>query len=330
MRKIDLQWFSRELGYVSPLLSNLASDYSKKVRDGLIGSVIFPRILVGKPSGRYATFSAENAFKVPDVDMAGERSQAREFASSGKMVDYATSRKGLKSFIDEGDLQFMDGPFKLWERQKAELLVSKLELAQEKRIADTIFALSGRSTTLSGTGVDKGKKWSGASDTAGGDPYGDIIDAITQMFFRPNLMVIPESVYDAIEFHPRLINKLGEANLIKKVDEANLAKLFRIGRVIISKGKADFSKRNSDKTVTLSNIWQNNVVLAYTSDVWDEPCAGKTLMVKYPQADNSGYVVRTWDEEDGGILGGEYVQVAHDVNELVVSKELLYTIKEVL
>ena len=41
-------------------------------------------------------------------------------------------------------------------------------------------------------------------------------------------------------------------------------------------------------------------------------------------------MVRAWDEEDGGILGGEFVQVAHDVCELVVAKDLLYTIKEVL
>jgi hypothetical protein len=320
----------REKGYVSPLLSNLASDYSKKVREGLIAPIIFPRVQVGKPSGKYATFDAENAYKVPDVTMAGERSQANEFAASGKMKNFSTSQYGLKSFIDEGELQFMDGPFKSWEKSKTELLVSKLELAQEKRIADTIFALSGRSSSLTGTGAVAGKKWANASESVGGDPYQDIITAIGQMFFRPNLMVISEAVYDAIEFHPRLINKLGEANLIKKVDEANLAKLFRIDRVIFAKGKADFGKRKDDKSVTLSSIWGNNVVLAYTSDVWDEPCAGKTLMVKYPQADNNGYIVRTWDEQDGGILGGEYIQVAHDVDELVVSENLIYTIKEVL
>lgn len=320
----------RELGYVSPLLSNLASDHSTKVREGLVAPLIFPRVPVGKPSGKYATFSAETAFKVPDVTMAGERSRANEFAASGEMADYATSRYGLKSFIDEADLSFMDGPFKLWEKRKTELLSSKLELAQEKRIADTIFALDGRSATLSGTGTAKTNKWSAASPSAGGDPYGAIIDAIANLFYRPNLMVIPEAVYDAIEFHPRLIDKLGEANLVKKVDEANLAKLFRIDRVIIAKGKADFGKRNASKTVSLSGIWGANVVMAYTSDVWDEPCAGKTLMVNYPQADNTGYVVRTWDEEDGGILGGEYVQVAHDVAELVVAPDLIYTIKDAL
>ncbi|MDR0708929.1 MAG: hypothetical protein LBF77_02550 [Spirochaetaceae bacterium] len=320
----------RELGYVSPLLSNLAADYSKKVREGLIAPILFPRIQVGKPSGKYAVFSAENAYKVPDVTMAGERSRAHEFATSGKMKDYATSRYGLKSFIDKADLEFMDGPFKLWERQKTEMLVSKLELAQEKRLADTVLALSGRSTALSGTGTAKTNKWGSAGSAAGGDPHAAIKDAIAQLFFRPNLMILSESVYDAIEYHPRLLDKLGEANLIKKVDEANLAKLFRIDRVIIAKGKADFGKRDKDETLTVSSIWGNSVILAHTSDVWDEPCAGKTVSVKYTEADGQGYVVRTWDEEDGGLLGGEYVQVGHDVAELVVAEELIYSLKDVV
>ncbi|MDR2808071.1 MAG: hypothetical protein LBB43_03590, partial [Spirochaetaceae bacterium] len=126
------------------------------------------------------------------------------------------------------------------------------------------------------------------------------------------------------------LEKLGEANMIKKVDEQTLAKLFRIDKVIIAKGRADFGKRGESKSVTVTNIWGDTVVLAYTSNTWNEPCAGKTLMVKYNEADGSGYVVRTWNEEDGGILGGEYVQVSHDVVELVVSEELIYSLKDVL
>jgi hypothetical protein len=321
---------ARELGYVSPLLSNLAVDYSKQVRKGLIAPILFPRTTVGKPSGKYAVFSAENAYKVPDVTMAGERSRAAEFATSGKMKDYATSRYGLKSFIDKGDLEFMDGPFKLWERQKTEMLVSKLELAQEKRVADKVLGLAGRTTALAATGTTKANKWGNASNAAGGDPHAAVKDAIGKLFFRPNLMILSESVYDALEYHPRLLDKLGEANLIKKVDEANLAKLFRIDRVIISQGRADFGKRTADETLTVSSIWGNSVVLAYVSNVWDEPCAGKTVAVNYREADGQGYVVRTWDEEDGGILGGEYVQVAQDVAELVVAEDLIYALTDVV
>jgi hypothetical protein len=316
----------RKYGYVNPLLSNLAVDYSQKVREGLVGSILFPRIPVPKPTGKYAVFDAETAYKVPDTTMAGERSQANEFNASGKKVSYATTPHGLKAFIDNADLEFMEGPFKLWEKRKAELLVSKLELAQEKRIADTILNLSGRSTTLTGTGNAKTNKWAEGK----GDPYEAIKEAIGKLFFRPNVMLFNEAIYDALEYHPKLIEKLGEANLIKKVDEANLAKLFRIDRVIITKGRADFGKRNSEGTVNPKDIWGDAVTLAHTNDQWDQPCAGKTFCLQYAEADSDGYVVRTWDEEDGGVLGGEYVQVAHETEEVVVCKDLIYTIKEVL
>ena len=226
---------ARENGYVSPLLANLASDYSRSARQGLIAPLIFPRVTVGKPSGKYAAFDAETAFKVPDVTMAGERSRAHEFAASGKMKDYATSRYGLKSFIDKADLEFMDGPFKLWERRKTELLVGKLELAQEKRVADTIFALAGRSTALSGGGTGKANKWTSASATSGGDPHEAVVDAIGKMFFRPNIAVIPEAVYDAIEYHPRLLDKLGEANLINEGYKAISIILFLISLTLFGK-----------------------------------------------------------------------------------------------
>jgi hypothetical protein len=317
---------ARKYGYVDPLLSNLAVDYSRKVREGLVGPIVFPRVPVTKPSGKYAEFDKETAFKVPDTAMAGERSQAKEFHASAKKKSYATTPHGLKSFIDNADLEFMDGPFKTWEKSKTELLVSKLELAQEKRIADTILNLSGRSTTLTGTGTAKGNKWANGK----GDPYEEIKAAIAKLFFRPNLLLFNEAIYDALEYHPELIKKLGEANLIKKVDEANLAKLFRIDRVIISKGRADFGKRNSGETVDPKDIWGDAVILAHTNDQWDQPCAGKTLILKYKEADSNGYVVRTWDEEDGGVLGGEYIQVAHETDEIVVCEDLIYTIKEAL
>jgi hypothetical protein len=321
---------ARKYGYVDSLLSNLAVDYAGTIRKGLVGPVIFPRIKVGKPSGKYAVFDKENAFKVPDTTMAGERSRANEFHVSAKTENYATTAHGLKAFIDDADLEFMDGPFKLWERRKTELLVSKLEVSQEKRIANTILGLSGRSTTLSGAGTAKANKWSAASDTTGGDPVAAIKDGINQCFFRPNLMIFNEAVYDALEYHPVLLKYLGEANLIKKVDEANLSKLFRVDRVIICRGKADFGKRNAEGTSDPQSIWGDAVILAHTSEEWDQPCAGKTVAVNYKDADGQGFVVRTWDEADGGMLGGEYVQVAHETAELVVCKELIYTIKAVL
>lgn len=216
----------REHGYISPLLSNLAVDYSAKVREGMVDPLLFPRVEVGKPSGKYAVFSEENVYKVPDVTLAGERAQAKEFATGGKMASYATSPYGLKSFIDKADLEFADGPFKLWERRKTEILITKLELAQEKRIADLVTNLDGRFTSLAGEGAKAENKWSKPS-CSGGNPVEAINAAIKKCFFRPNTMVLSEAVYDALEYHLVILKRLGEANLVKKVDEESFSGLIR-------------------------------------------------------------------------------------------------------
>ena len=313
-------------GFIEPLLSNLAADYSVKAREGLVGAALFPRVTVGKPSGKYAVYDKASAYKVPDVTMAGERAQAHEFNSAGAMKSYATTPYALKSFIDSADLEVMDGPFKHWEKQKVEALTTNLERAQEKRIADKVLGLSARVTTLAGTGTAAANKWSGAGASAGGDPFEAVQTAIKTLFFRPNLMILSESVFDALEFHPRLINKLGDAFNVKKVNEETLGKLFRIDTVMIAKGRADFGKKNVEGSADPKSIWGDSVVLAYTSKIWNEPCAGKTVAMKYSEADGQGYVVRTWNEEDGGLLGGEYVQVGHEVEELVVAEDLVYSI----
>jgi hypothetical protein len=201
-------------------LSNLATDYARKAREGLVAPVLFPRIPAGKPSGKYAVFDAEPAYKAPDVTMAGERSRATEFASSGVMKSYAAGRCGLKPFIGRAGLEFLEGPFKLRERRKTGEPAGKLELAgrlepaQEKRIAAAVQPLSGRAAAPPA-------KRSGAA----GNPRTDI--------------------KDAVEYRPKLLEKPGGADMIKKAGGTALGKLFRIGRAVTAKGRADFGKRSA-------------------------------------------------------------------------------------
>jgi hypothetical protein len=62
---------ARTYGYISPLLSNLAEDYSRKAREGLVGPLIFPRVMVGKPSGKYAVFNKERVQSAGRYDGRG-------------------------------------------------------------------------------------------------------------------------------------------------------------------------------------------------------------------------------------------------------------------
>ena len=312
-------------GYIDPLLTALTVDYSKGVRDKLVGALLFPRIMVDKASGKYAKFDKENALHVVD-DTFGDSGQSKKLTMGGTMEPYATTQRALHDSYDLRDMQQREGPFAIRDTQIVDRIVTQLEINQEYRIAQLVQSLTGRNAALSGTGSGKTNKWA----SSGGDPFGAIKDAIAACFVRPNLMIISGSVFDALEYHSVLLAKLGEANMIKKVDESTLSKLFRVDKVVVGEGKADPGKKREDGTTSLAQLWGDSVILANVDTRPDYPCAGKTLAVKYPEADGTGYIVRTWDEESAGLLGKRFVQVGHDVEELVVCSDLIYTIKSCL
>jgi hypothetical protein len=315
---------SRELGYIDPLLTGFACDYSVWTREGLIGGRLMPRLMVSKPTGSYYTYTKEQAYKVID-DTFDTNGEAKAFDKFGTRQTYQTQPRGNKQFINKTEREKMEGPFVKSEAEFVEEIVGNIEINQEKRIAQKILSLSGRSLALTGTGSAKTNKWS----NGGGNPYLAIRDAINKCFRRPNTMIITENVFNVLEDHPALLAKLGEANLLKIVNEDTLAKLFRIPNVIFSLGKADFEKQNKDKTSNILSVWEDSMILAYVDSRKDVPCVGKTLMVEYQESNNSGYVVRKWDEPKKGILGGVEIQVACDVDEHIVSDELVYSIQEI-
>lgn len=315
----------RTVEYIAQLETGLANDYSIKAREGLVGANIAPRVPVSKPEGEYYTYTKEQAYKTTD-DTFSETGEAKNITKAGTSVPFKTKQRGNKILIKEDEKRFKTGPFIKADVDFIQNIIDNIEKNQEKRIRDKFLGLSGRSLILTGTGSAKTNKWT----NDGGNPYLAIVDGIKACFYRPNLMVIPESVFDTLEFHTVLISKLGEANMIKKVSEETLAKLFRIDSVIIAKGKADFGKQKADKSTNPAAIWGNNLILTYTDPRKDIPCGMKTVIVQYQEADGNGYVVRKWDEPKKGILGGYEIQVACDIDEHVVSDELCYSIQEVL
>jgi hypothetical protein len=54
----------------------------------------------------------------------------------------------MKSGTGKRYARTLKGPFRLYQKRIVETPTGKLEFAQEMRIAQTIFGLSGRSTTL--------------------------------------------------------------------------------------------------------------------------------------------------------------------------------------
>lgn len=312
-----------EKGYIDPLLTGIANDYSVKAREGLIAELILPTVKVSKPSGYFFTYTKEQAYKYSD-DTMSEDGEAKEIKRHGTKTPYYCQPRGNKTFVSKDEEVFKEGPFVRADIDFVKDIILNIERNREVRTRDRILNLPGRSVALSGNGSGKANKWTNGS----GDPFLAIQDAIKELFYRPNKMIISESVFDVLEFHPKLLEKLGEANMVKKVNEETLSKLFRVDKVIIAGGKGDSSKFNKDSTVNPTLFWGNNVILAYVDDRKDAPCVGHTFVVALPEADNKGYVVRKYDDNTRGVLGGHIVQVGCYMDEMIVCPDLVYSIKD--
>lgn len=306
---------------VDKLLTGYAVDYSKRIAKGLVADILFPTVKVDEPSGKFQVFGID-AERIPDTALASNGGSAKAVSFKATTKQYSCEDHALKENVDKKKLEYTEGAFAVFEKKKVDIITKQLRLAREKKTKEKLFGVSGRSQALSGT-TGNTAKWAGGK----GEPVLVIKAAIEKLAYRPNTMVIAESVFDTLEFHPKVLAALGEINTIKQVTPEILGKIFRIENVLIAKGKADFGNRKADNTVASSSIWGNTIVLAYVSEEENEPCVGKTFKEKQ-DAQGNEYLVRKWDSDEGGLKGSRTVQVgtSYDVN--LVCEDMFWLIKD--
>jgi hypothetical protein len=308
---------------VCPLLTGLAIDHSKRAGEGLVGEKIAPVIMVDEEKGAYQEFGKE-AGKVPETALAANGGKARTVSTNYDEKEYSCKDHALNEYIDKKKLVFTDGPFSVYERNAATRLTTQLQISKEIRIRDKIKELPGeRKLVLSAAAAeDKYKLWINGN----GDPVTVIEEGLDSCAIRPNTIVIPESIFNTLKHHPKIIAHLGEMNMIKKLTVERMAELFDIANVLIAKGKSADPKKKSGSLMTMGQIWQNMVILAYVSDAADEPCACKTFTLKQRSASNQEFIVRKWFDETAGMEGAQVVQVGHSIQEQVLYPEMMRVI----
>ncbi len=320
----------RSKGYVDPLLSGYAVDYSQRLRAGLVGVQLLPRVMVNKPDAKYAFYGLDN-LSVPDTRLAanGGKPKSVDFLSEEKSL--SCEAHGLQDGFDISEMEYKEGPFVAAEKSKVKALVAKIEAAQEARIKNLVLNVPGRNATLSGTGSGIDNKWAGGK----GKPYDRINKAIDNCLWAPNVMVISKDVWRIMQNHDDFTGRVGEVQTTKRVTTQTIADLFGVEKVLVADGLTAPAKQNKNGTSMddLSQIWSGAIVLAYVDSKQNDVTvnrAGSTFMVKDRDADSMGYVVSTWDDKEGGVKGERKVKVACQLDEKIVSPELIYAIKGIV
>ena len=310
--------------HIDTPLTNLVIGFEPK---GFIVDQIFPEVPVGKQSDKFYKWEKGDFFRIADT-LRAPKTKGRRVEFNVSSDSYFASNYAL---VHEESFEAMaNADTVLSSREKrVRALKSLIMLDWENRVAAQISSGSnvGSFTTLSGTG-----QW---SDHANSDPFNDVeigkeaIRATTGM--EPNLIIIPKQVMaTGLKHHPDMVDRVkytGTNNNPGLVTANALAQVFDVERVLVptaikntgSEGLAD----------SFTNVWPNNVILAYVTDGPDPDGQDPSLGYTFRWADSIlgvPFAAEIWNDPDGGNFENRRVQTYQD--EKLTATELGYVIAD--
>ncbi len=295
--------------HIDRALTNVAVQYQN---NEFIADSVMPVIRVAKKSDKYFKFKPETMFNVAAVDVVGAESMpGRPAAGLDTPGTFSCTDRALMDFISTDEELNADAPLQP-RIDVTEILTNYLGLAREVRTAAIAFG-SGNygSNTAALSGADR---W----DTSTSDPVSKIFAAIRAPLVKPNTMVIGWEAYDALRTNPAILqfvlsraSSQGGATPLM-VDEATIAAMFRLNRVIV--GEAKYNASAEGAAASYSYVWGKSCALIR---VEPSPSPRRTQTFGYTMRFGA-METSTFYEGKPGRAGGTYVKVAHsDADEIV-------------
>lgn len=241
--------------HVDQVLQNVSIKYSNPE---YIAGNIFPIVPVAKLSDKYYIYNMPEWFR----DEAGLRAPGAvgRYGSWGTgTATYSCQEYNFSSLLpdevrDNSD-QGLDP-----EATSVEYATDKVLLNMERRVATLVQTAGNWSTSGAPT-----YQW---SDFDNSDPALDVQvkrQAIRSLTGRkPNTMVISDPVFEKLKIHPLIVERL-PLNVPQFVDEAFLARIFEVQRLLVGSAIYTATVENQAGTATYSDIWNDNVWLGYVA-----------------------------------------------------------------
>lgn len=229
--------------------------------EGFVGERLFPVVNVRKQSDKYYVFGRESW--VPEAtDIRAPGTEANEIPGLAVSTDtYYAQEHSLQIAVTDEERQNADSPLSP-DRDGTELVTSKVLLGRELAMRDLVTVAANYAPTMSRTYVDgSSSQWNNATTST---PIADIRRAKRAMhagvFLEPNVAVIPYRVMSALEDHDDLIDRIKYSERAILTPDL-IAALLGLSNVIVP--GAGYSATNPGQAISLSYIWDDDVILAY-------------------------------------------------------------------
>jgi hypothetical protein len=254
----------------SPRLTNMALGYIPSLTQ-FVGRQVAPSVPVGAQDGSYNIFPRGEWLRVQGKKLANAEPAPLGGFKFSKGT-YSVDEYGLAANWTARDLNNAAvggiSPAKL-KQMKTEFVTFQAHLSLEIDIAAVVR--TGANWTTTHAGVASGPtgtqflRW----DDAASNPISDVKDWKEEMRaatgFKPNKMMLPIPVKDALAEHPDIIDRIkytGSNGSPAKVNLQTLAELFELDQIIVPEGVKNTANENA--TDAISDIWGKDVFLFFT------------------------------------------------------------------
>ncbi len=241
-----------ELRMIDPVLTTVAQGYTNS---NLVAEALFPTIQVSKLKGKIPVFGKE-AFLIRDTYRAIKAQSNRIPPSDIEFITFETKERDIEISIDY--IEEEESPdFSRYEQRITKELVDILQLGREKEAADLVQNTDNFNEDLI---YEVTENQAFDDYTKNADPILIIRNSAAKMRSLiaryPNTMVIGDKCYQALINHPKLLERVKYSG-ISKVSKNILSELTDIPNVFV--GSAVYS----DDGVNFSDVWLDNIILAY-------------------------------------------------------------------
>lgn len=303
--------------HIDAILTNLSVKYTNET---LIWDQLMPIVKVNKRSDKYYVYTKRESYRLPD-DRLGPKSRPNELSINLSTDNYSVNDWGLADWIPQEALDNQDNPLNI-EVDTNEALNEGLSLAQEKRVADIVFAAAtyptGNKTQLSGTG-----QWGGTADA----PISDILTAVETCFKRANVLVFGQAAWQKFRQLPEVLDAVKSTTRASRTAVGGLASmsevasLFEVDKVLV--GRAYYDTANVGQTASYSRLWGKHCAALHV--VPSPGVRSNTFGVTFSEMTRQ--TQRDFDPKIGP-KGAHYIKVAWNSDEKVISSDLGYFIED--
>ena len=298
------------------VLTNLSLKYAN---EEMIWRYALPIVPVNKRSDIFYKYNKEDSFKLGD-DALGPKSLPNEVDWGVAEDNYSVRDHGFADWLPQEAIDNADTPLQP-EVDTNDFLNLLLDIAQEKRVVDIVFAPAtyptGNKMQLSGDTL-----WGGATD----DPIGDVLKAIEGCFQRANTVIMGAEVWQVYRKLPEVLDAVKGATRqqatpggLATVEE--MRGLFEVPNWII--GRARYNTAKPGQPPTFARLWGKHCTALHVV-----PNPGiRSITFGMTFSEMARETQRDFDQKRGA-KGCHYIKVAWNSDQKVVASDLGYLIQD--